>query len=93
MGKRRLITGIVSGAIIGGIISLFNADARTYARKKLSDTRDVTAHVVNNPTETVRSLKQSVEQLNNRVATESTNALNALEQIEDTLDKVTKRIN
>lgn len=92
MGKRRLLTGIISGAIIGGVISLFNNEARHYAKTKLCDTRDATSYLISNPTETVQSLKQTVEQLSNRVTVESNNALNALDQIESTLEKVTKRI-
>lgn len=92
MGKRRLLTGMISGAMIGCLVSLFNDDARGYAKDKLCDMRKATTNVINNPTEAVHTLKQSVIKLSSRVSTESNNALNALEQIENTLEKVTKRI-
>lgn len=92
MGKRKLLTGIISGAVIGCIISLFNEDARQYVKEKACATRDATTKIIKNPTETVQSLKQSVEDLSHLITEESSNAINALEQIENTLQKVTKRI-
>lgn len=92
MGKRRLLTSIISGAVIGGVISLFNSDTRRYAKVKLCSTRDAVSQIINNPTDSIKSVKQTIECINNRVSTESNNALNALDQIEDTLEKVTKRI-
>lgn len=91
MGKRRLLRGIVTGAVIGGIISLFNNDARHYAKEKMCATKEATTNLIKQPTETVSSMKQTVETLSHRFSEESNNVLNALEQIESTLGKVTKR--
>lgn len=91
MGKRRLLRGIVTGAVIGGIISLFNNDARQYAKEKMCATKEATTNLIKQPTETVSSMKQTVETLSRRFSEESNNVLNALEQIESTLGKVTKR--
>lgn len=93
MGRRRLLQGIISGAIVGGLISLLDRDARDYAKKKLKDTRRVTTNVIKNPTETVQSLTDKVEKLNTKISTESDNVINALEQVKGTLEKITKRIN
>lgn len=92
MGKRRLLRGIISGAIVGGLISLFNDDARRYAKDKMCATRDMTSYIVKNPTQSIQAMKRSIETMSSRVSVESKNAINALEQIEETLGKVTKRI-
>lgn len=92
MGKRRLLTGVISGAMIGGLVSLFNHDTRGYVKGKLCATREATARLINDPTETVQSVKQCVEKVSSRVSIEASNAMNALEQVENTLEKVTKRI-
>jgi len=92
MGKRRLLTGVISGAVIGGVISLFNEDARGYAKHKLCATRETASKLLDNPAETVRSVKQSIEELNDRITVGAENSVNALEQVENTLEKVTNRI-
>lgn len=92
MGKRRLLTGIISGAVIGGVVSLFNEDAREYAKHKLCETRETASKLLDNPSETIRSVKQSIEELNDRITVGAENSVNALEQVENTLEKVTNRI-
>lgn len=90
MGKRNLYTGILVGAILGGIVSLFNTDTRNYTKNKWNETKATTSYYVSNPVEAVRQLKQSVHQVNQTVSNEAENAINALDQVETSLSKVIK---
>lgn len=85
MGKRILIQGIIAGAIIGGIASLFNKDARGFAKEKLNETKDC----LQNPAETIEKLKGKVECFSSTVSVQAEGAKNALEQVGNTLNKIT----
>ena len=37
MGKRKILTGIILGASVGGLVTLFNREARDYAKDGLSN--------------------------------------------------------
>lgn len=91
MGRRKLCTGIILGAVVGGLISLTNQDARSYAKGKLSTTKNYTKYYIKNPSEAVRSIRMSFDEFNKSFTSGAENTINALEQIEDTLDKVIKK--
>lgn len=90
MGKRNLLIGIISGALIGGAVSLFNKDTRSYVKTKCDDMKTGSSYYLKHPSEAVHKARETVDSFN-RVFTDGTdNALNALEQIGDTLEKFTK---
>jgi uncharacterized membrane-anchored protein YhcB (DUF1043 family) len=90
MGKRALCTGIIVGAVVGGLVSLTNKEARDYAKVKLSLMKAEGKYCLNNPSQAVRNLRQSFEQFNDNFSSGADSAVNALEQVENTLDKVVK---
>lgn len=91
MGKRKLYTGIVLGAVVGGIISLMNKDARQYAKSKLHQTMQGTKYYVKHPSEAVRNARVTFDQFNQKFSSGAASTINTLEQIEDTLDKVIQK--
>ncbi|MGM8213164.1 YtxH domain-containing protein [Virgibacillus sp. W0430] len=91
MGKRNLCTGVLIGAIVGGVVSLFDKNTRDYTKNKWSETKAATASYFTNPAEAVHSLKQCVQQVNHTINNEAQNTINALEQVENTLTKVLKK--
>jgi len=91
MGKRTLLTGMIVGASIGGLISLFNKDARRYAKDSLSQSYEKLTHYAKNPTTTVSQMKKSVISLNKMIASNTKSAVNTLELVEDSLNKVLKK--
>ncbi|WP_163971007.1 YtxH domain-containing protein [Oceanobacillus halotolerans] len=89
MGKRKLMVGVVLGAILGGIVALFDREARQYSKHQLTVLKDKTTNSVKHPSETVHNLKVSFDKLNKSFTNNAENAINALEQVEQTLDKFT----
>ena len=88
MGKRKLMTGIIVGASIGGLISLMNEDARKYAKEKANEAVDNVQQCIKNPAETVKQVREKVETLNEAISTNASSAVNALEQVENSLNKL-----
>lgn len=91
MGRRKFCTGVIVGAVIGGLVSLMNKDTRLYAKSKVKATADQTKYYLKNPSEAVRTVRVSFNEFNQNFSTGAKSTINALEQIEETLDKVTKK--
>ncbi|BAC12830.1 YtxH domain-containing protein [Oceanobacillus iheyensis] len=92
MGKRKILLGMVVGAVAGGATALIDKESRDYAKKKLVLAKATSSYYTSHPSEAINGIKQTVDKLNNAVASGSSNAINALEQVEQTLDKVTNKI-
>lgn len=91
MSKRKLCTGVVVGAIVGGLVTLKNEEVRTYAKNKLAE---VTTHVklrLKNPVLSIRSLRVDLMKCRQYVDQGTEDTIQALEQIEQTLNKVIQK--
>src|SRR5690606_11500867 len=88
MGKRILCQGIIAGAVIGGIVALFNKDARGYVVEKMKSTSNCAKQCIQNPTEAIGGVRKAVDSFNQRIASTTVGAINALEQVEKTIGKV-----
>lgn len=86
-GKRTFWLSVVAGACAGGLLSLLNKDARNYSKSVAQKTGETITHYTKNPDETVKKAKQGVQTVNDFIAQNSTSALNALKQVETTVNK------
>ncbi|MFD1039958.1 YtxH domain-containing protein [Virgibacillus byunsanensis] len=91
MGKRNLLLGVFLGAIIGGLTALFNRETRYYTKNKMSLARNRTNYYVKHPSETIHSVRVAFDRFNESFTSGAENAINALEQVENTLDKISKK--
>ncbi|WP_152656770.1 YtxH domain-containing protein [Oceanobacillus sp. CFH 90083] len=91
MGKRKIILGVVAGAVAGGAVALLDKEARSYACKKVKDVKSASSYYISNPSEAIQGLQSTVDKVNQVFESGSANAMNALEQVEQTLDKVTNK--
>lgn len=89
-GKRTFWTSMIAGACVGGLLSLLNKDARNYSKKVLQQTGETVKYLTTNPDVTVQKLKNTVETLNTLVSENSKSAMNALQQVENTVNKFKK---
>lgn len=91
MGRSKLYTGILVGAIVGGLTALMNKETRWYVKGKVTKATTCTKYYLSHPSEAVRNVRVSFDDFNENFKSSAESAINALEQIEDTLDKVTKK--
>ncbi|MFD1416556.1 hypothetical protein [Oceanobacillus jeddahense] len=91
MGKRKIILGVVAGAVAGGAVALLDKEARSYACGKAKEMKAASSYYISNPSEAIQGLQNSVDKVNQVFESGSANAMNALEQVEQTLDKVTNK--
>jgi len=91
MGAKKFWTGIVAAAVVGGLVSLFNEDARTYVKEVANTTGEKCLYYVSNPTEAVKNIKEVAQFVDDKISENKNSAFNALEQVETTLERVTKR--
>lgn len=89
-GKTKFWTGIVTGACIGGIVALLNRDARDYGKSLLTQTSDCVSDCLHHPEDVVQKVKHSLTTFNDFIKDNTDQALNALEQIEQTVNRFKK---
>ncbi|GAB4074423.1 hypothetical protein GCM10028778_19260 [Barrientosiimonas marina] len=89
MGKQKLCAGLIIGAIAGGLLSLLSRESRDYAKLKMGDVKNGSSFYVKRPSEAVRTAKSAFERFNAALSRNTDGAINALEQVEDTLNQFT----
>lgn len=91
MSKRRLYTSMAVGALIGGVYALFDKGTREYTKGQIKRLKDTSSNYLKNPADTLHNARMKFEQLNNSVSYQVENAINALEQVETTINKVSNK--
>lgn len=91
MGKRKIIVGVVTGAIVGGAAALLDKEARGYACGKMKELKASSSYYISNPSEAIHGLQQTMGKVSQAFESGSSNAMNALDQVEQTLEKVTNK--
>ncbi|RDW17206.1 YtxH domain-containing protein [Oceanobacillus chungangensis] len=87
MGRQKLMLGVIIGAVVGGLATLADKETRIYAKTKLNDAKSGATYVLQNPAEAVQNVRNTVDQLNHSITNGAESTINALEQVEGTLDK------
>ena len=91
MGRRVFWTGVIAGAVIGGLTSLLNREAREYAKDVAQSTGETCMYVINHPDEAIRNVKNAAIFIEEKISENKSGAINALEQVENTLVKVSRK--
>lgn len=88
MGKRKLLIGMVAGAVAGGLVTLFDKETRVYTSGKLSGVKSGISYVTKNPSEAVHQLQETFDAISEKFTSGTESAINALDQVQQTLGKV-----
>ncbi|WP_099157616.1 YtxH domain-containing protein [Virgibacillus ndiopensis] len=91
MGKNKLCLGMLIGAIVGGVTALCDRETRNYTKYKMSGVKRQANYYLKHPSEAVRNAQTACNQFNESFNSGANNAINALEQVEDTMNKITKK--
>jgi len=90
MGKRTLWTGIITGAVVGGLVTLFNQETRKYVKDSAETVYNQANYYVQHPNDGVNKVRQGVESVNRFVSDNTDSAMNALSQADNALQKFLK---
>ncbi|QGH33389.1 hypothetical protein GI584_04765 [Gracilibacillus salitolerans] len=93
MGKNKLIKGILTGAIVGGLITLSDRDTRSYVTRKLQVCGNKTAYYAKNPADAIHQLNLNYAKCSEQIASGLTSALHMLHQLQEVTEKIEKRDN
>ncbi|MFC3041237.1 YtxH domain-containing protein [Virgibacillus xinjiangensis] len=88
MGKRRLLTGILTGAAVGGIVTLFDKQTREYTTEKLHTVKENSSYWAQHPSEAVHNVRTALDKFSESFPDNASNVLSALESAERQLEKV-----
>jgi len=91
VGKRKLVLYVTVGAAVGGLVALFDKETRTFTKHKLGDVKRSSSYFLKNPSEAVHNVRTAFDTFNKNFASGAENAINALEQVENSLDKITNK--
>ncbi|MCG1028053.1 YtxH domain-containing protein [Virgibacillus halodenitrificans] len=91
MAKRRLFTGMLVGAVAGGLAALFDRETREYTKGKLKNVKAGSSYLIKNPSDAVHKVRVAFDEFNTKITSSSESAINALEQVESTLEKYTNK--
>ncbi|GGB59805.1 YtxH domain-containing protein [Virgibacillus dakarensis] len=91
MGKQKLCLGILLGAVAGGLTALYDRETRYYTKKQLQSAKSTTGYYLKHPAEAIRNAKDACNEFNEKFSVNADNAINALEQVEETLGKISKK--
>ncbi|MFD1360741.1 YtxH domain-containing protein [Lentibacillus salinarum] len=91
MGKQKLCLGLLIGSIAGGLLSLLDREARNYAKGKMAIAKNGSSYYIKRPSEAVKSAKNTFDRFNTSFTKGADNAINALEQVENTLGQFTNK--
>src|SRR5699024_8954913 len=91
MGKNKLVVGIVVGAVIGGLVTLTDKSTREYTKRKMQYVSTKSKEAIQNPSHMIQSAKTSFDQFNDTFQNGANNAINALEQVENTMERLSKK--
>ncbi|HLR65161.1 MAG TPA: YtxH domain-containing protein [Pseudogracilibacillus sp.] len=91
MGKRIFWTSIALGAVIGGLTSLRKREVRQYVKDSVETIGDATTYYAANPTEAIENVKATISVIEQKLDDNSASAVNALNQIETTVNKISKK--
>lgn len=87
MGKRTLLRGIAFGAIAGGLTALLDPNTRYFIKETYGKTKETVRYYSENPSEAVRSVRETVAVVNKNLSKGVDTAMTELNKLEQSLQE------
>lgn len=91
MQNKKLVFGVMIGALVGGLTTLFDKQTRSKTKIQCQNASNKTSYYLKHPSEAVRDARVACNRFNDSFNASAESAINALEQVENTIDKITKK--
>ncbi|ASK61083.1 hypothetical protein CFK37_02155 [Virgibacillus phasianinus] len=91
MRNNKLLFGMMIGGLIGGLVTLFDRETRSRTKVQFLNAKRKTNYYVKNPSEAVSTARIACNKFNESFNSSADNAINALEQVEQTIEKITSK--
>lgn len=91
MKNNKMVIGVLVGALVGGLITLFDRDTRSTTKAQCKNAKNKTYYYLKHPSEAVKNARVACNDFNNTFNKSADSAINALEQVETTIDQLTNK--
>lgn len=91
MQNNKMVMGVLIGALVGGLVALFDKETRTTTKSQCKNAKDKTNYYVKHPSEAIRNARVACNQFNDKFNSSADSAISALEQVETTIDRLTNK--
>lgn len=91
MKNNKMVIGVLVGALVGGLITLFDRDTRSATKVQCKNAKNKTYYYLKHPSEAVKNARVACNDFNNTFNKSADSAINALEQVETTIDQLTNK--
>ncbi|SER57701.1 hypothetical protein SAMN04487944_106113 [Gracilibacillus ureilyticus] len=83
MGKQLLIKGMIAGAVVGGLLTLFDRDTRSFVNKKCLQSKDNLKYYAKHPADFVHQINENYQKCSKQLTSGLSTAMDMLQQLED----------
>ncbi|WP_053217209.1 hypothetical protein [Virgibacillus senegalensis] len=90
MSDSKLTKGIIIGAAVGGLLSLYDRPTRTQLVRNLKKTGSSAGYYLRNPSDAVRNIRECYEKAAGALSSGAESALEIMDQVQSTLENVSK---
>ena len=91
MKNNKMVMGVLIGALVGGLMTLLDKETRSTTMAQCKNAKTKTNYYVKHPSEAVKNARVACNQFNDTFNNSADSAINALEQVETTIDRLTNK--
>lgn len=92
MAKNKLLTGMITGALVGTAISLLDKKTRVSTIQSLSECKTKVSKVVKDPEQTIKTFNEGISTLNGKLQTMTEDVVFVLDKVQQITKTTTKNV-
>jgi gas vesicle protein len=83
MGKQLLLKGLITGVVVGGLLTLLNRDTRQYVNGKCLQSKENIRYYMKHPADFVHQINSTYQKCSSQLTNGLTQAVEILQQLEE----------